>query len=236
MRDAAVRDRNELLLRHYPLARKIARRKYHELPKVLELDDLVSAAVMGLIEAIERFDPTRGIPFEAYAKYRVRGAIVDALRAADWTPRSVRRKYDRVEQTRRTLRDRLGRKPTRDEMAASMEITGEQYDRMVQDARIRKVLSLDAPATDDGSMLIELIPSVEDPARDWQHRETISVMIRECNGLPDPERRAISMYYFGEMKLKEVGTEMGVSESRVCQLCRQGINRLRKRMALRLAA
>ncbi|MBW2256031.1 MAG: FliA/WhiG family RNA polymerase sigma factor [Deltaproteobacteria bacterium] len=236
MRDAAVRERNELLLRHYKLARRIARQKYHQLPKVLELDDLISAAVLGLIEAIERFDPTRGIPFEAYAKYRVRGAVVDALRAADWTPRSVRRKRDRVEGTRRTLRERLGRKPTRDEMAGSMGLTGHQYDHMVQDARIRKVLSLDAPATDDGSMLIELVPSDEDPADDCQHREILSVMLRECSGLPDPERRAISMYYFSEMKLKEVGTEMGVSESRVCQLCRQGIERLRKRMALRLAA
>lgn len=237
MYEGGVQDRNGLLLRHYPLARRIACRMYADLPKSLDLDDVISAAVMGLFDAIDKFDESRGIPLESYAKYRIRGAIVDALRAADWTPRAVRRKHDRLDRTRRELRNRLGRAPSRDEMADAIGVTGDKLDKMVRDGHVRKVLSLDAPATEDGSMLVELVAGEgDDVVTTWEHHEMVEELKDELERLPDSERIALTLYYFHEMKLREVGGELGVSESRVCQLCKQGIARLRKRLHIRLAA
>ncbi|MBT3222915.1 MAG: sigma-70 family RNA polymerase sigma factor, partial [Proteobacteria bacterium] len=124
----------DLVLLYYPMVRAIACRIHRRLPKAVDVDDLIGAGVVGLIEALERFDPDRGIPFESYAKHRIRGAVVDALRAADWVPRSVRRKADLLDQTRQQLRDELGRRPTRNEMADALEIEPEKLDVLASKA------------------------------------------------------------------------------------------------------
>jgi len=157
---AVVRD--EMLNSHYPLARKIACRMYEELPKTLDVDDLIHEAVLGLIEAIDRFDAERGVPFQNYARYRIRGAVVDAVRGEDWMPQSVRRKGKRLERARRHLASRLGREPSREELAAQLGLDVEELHTLQDKAAVPQVLSLDAPATDDGSLLCELVPSADD--------------------------------------------------------------------------
>lgn len=223
--------RHEMMLKHYSLARTIACRIYQRLPKAVELDDLISAAVTGLLEAIDRYDADRAVPFETYAKHRIHGAVVDALRAADWVPRSVRRKADRIDTTRTALAEGLGRRPSRPEMAKALGLTLHKYDAMVTDSQIRQLLSLDAPVGDDNvTPLVESIAGDDDLMGRWQHAELKQAALEAVKRLPDRERTAVALYYLHEMSLKEVGKVLGVSESRACQLCSQAIKRLRFRL------
>jgi len=223
--------RNAIVERHYDLVRRIARQIHARLPQSVELDDLVSVGVVGLIESIARYNPSRGVPFDTYARHRIRGAILDALRAVDWVPHSVRRKAQAVEQARRALHRLHGRSPTEREMAARLEISLRSYRNLVRDAEIRQLLSLDAPAANDNpTPLVEQVPSpvdVEDETGDNQLRE---IVIDAIHQLPERESTAILLYYFRELPLKQVGKHLGVTESRACQLCSQGVKRLRRKI------
>lgn len=225
-------DRNQLVLRHYPMARAIACRIHQRLPKAVELDDLISAGVTGLLEAIDRYDPSRAVPFETYAKHRIHGAVVDALRSSDWVPRSVRRKADLVHRTRKQLNEQLGRSPTRAEMAQNCRVTVKKYDAIVKDSQIRSLLSLDAPMGDGNpTPLVEQVAGTnEDPTDRWVAEELRTAMLQALERLPEREKTALALYYLHEMSLKEVGGVLGVTESRACQLCGQGIKRLRQRL------
>lgn len=225
-------ERNVLVMRHYSMARAIACRIYQRLPKAVELDDLISAGVTGLMEAIDRYDESRGVPFETYAKHRIHGAVVDTLRAADWVPRSVRRKADLIHTTRTRLTEELGRTPTRKEMAKSCEVPVQKYDALVKDSEIRSLLSLDAPMGDGNpTPLVEQVAGANhDPRDKWMREELKTAMRTAMERLPEREKTAIALYYLHEMSLKEVGTVLGVTESRACQLCGQGLKRLRQRL------
>lgn len=231
-------EREQLILKHYPMARAIACRIYQRLPKAVELDDLISAGVTGLLEAIDRYDHTRKVPFETYAKHRIHGAVVDALRAADWVPRSVRRKSDLIHTTRNDLQERLGRTPTRKEMAKGCRVTVKKYDALVRDSQIRPLLSLDAPMGDGNpTPLVEQVAGdAEDPTGRWEGEELKQATLGALERLPEREKTALSLYYLHEMSLKEVGSVLGVTESRACQLCGQGIKRLRRRLRSHAAA
>lgn len=223
--------RNDLLLEHYELVRRIAYRLYHRLPKVMEAEDLVGAGVMGLFEAIERYEPDRGVPFESFAKHRIQGAIMDAMRGADWTPTSVRRKNDLLGKTRHELRHRLGREPSREEMSAHLDVAPDSYDALVTDSEIRTVMSLQAPAHDTGTAtLADVVHGDEDHERDLTAEEVRALVRDAAEILPERERMAIDLHYYHEMRLREVGEQLGVTESRACQLCKQAIGRLRKRL------
>jgi RNA polymerase sigma factor for flagellar operon FliA len=223
--------RQALILKHYPMARSIACRIYQRLPKAVDVDDLISAAVMGLIEAIDRYDVTRAVPFEPYAKHRIHGSVVDALRAADWVPRSVRRKADLLDTTRASQNRVHGRSPTRPEMATALNVSPEKYDGMVVDSEIRTLLSLDAPVgTDNPTPLIEQVAGSHNMMRRWQKEERKAATVNAIQGLPERERTAIALYYLHELSLKEVGAVLSVTESRACQLCSQGVKRLRTRL------
>ena len=152
--------REQAILEYYPLVRTIAGRLARRLPPNVDADELVNTGVLGLIDAIDRFDPTRGVPFKAYAEIRIQGAMVDSLRHDDFVPRSVRRKANRIEAARATLSRSLGRDATREEMAAELGTSVGGYEAMAADATIRKVLSFDAPTSedDDGQGLHELRP------------------------------------------------------------------------------
>ena len=227
----SIESRDELLLEHYELARRIAYRMYARLPQLLEVDDLVSAAVMGLFEAIDRYDDSRSVPFVAFAKHRIRGSIMDAIRAADWTPTSVRRKNDLLSRTHRDLINKLGRSPNRQELIDKLEVKPEAYDALVTDSEIRSVLPLDAPTYEGSDMtLASIIPGDADTLAALS-KEELRQMVQEArDSLPERERQAIDLHYYRDMKLKDVGRELGVTESRACQLCKQGIKRLRKRL------
>jgi RNA polymerase sigma factor for flagellar operon FliA len=217
-----------LVAEHYPLARAIARRTHARLPKGIDLDDLVSTAVMGLIEAVDRFDPSRGVSFKAYAKHRIQGAILDSLRATDWVPRAVRRRATSLENTRTLLADKLGRAPTMAEIATDLGTDLDGAHQLAANADTRPLLSLDAPIDEDGQLsLSDLVVDAGDPESATRDRELRKVAIAAIGRLPEREKVAIVLFYFHELSLKEVGSVLGVSESRACQLNAQGIGRLR---------
>ena len=229
---SAAPARDQLVMRHYPMVRAIACRIHARLPKAVELDDLISAGTTGLLEAIDRYDASRKVPFETYAKHRIHGAIVDTLRAADWVPRSVRRKADLVDSARKQLSESLGRTPTRKEMATVCHVSVKKFDAIVADSQIRSLLSLDAPMGDGNpTPLVEQVAGDhEDPTNEWVHEELRLAMHDALERLPEREKTALALYYLQEMSLKEVGSVLGVTESRACQLCGQGIKRLRTRL------
>ncbi len=219
-----------LVLEHYGMVEAVARQIYSRLPSSVQLDDLVSVGTLGLIESIDRFDPSRGVPFESFARHRVRGAILDALRAADWVPHSVRRKAQAIERTRRSLAQR-GRSTDEEQVAQALGLPVCRYRSMAQDAEIRQVLSLDAPAANGTSPLLDTVGGDEDLQGDTETAELRDMVREAVTNLPARERQAIELYYFRGLQLKDVGASLGVTESRACQLCGQGIKRLRKRLA-----
>lgn len=229
--------RNALVLQHYSLVQRIARQIHSRLPQSVELDDLVSVGVVGLIESIARYNPSRGVPFDTYARHRIRGAILDALRAVDWVPHSVRRKAQSIEHARRTLRTSHGRQPTEGEIAKRLGIELEDYRSLLRDSEIRQLLSLDAPAANDNpTPLIEQVASESNLEESTGELELRGLVLAAVGRLPDREATAITLYYFHELPLKEVGKHLGVTESRACQLCGQGVKRLRRKLGHIMAA
>ncbi len=230
--NAPVRDlekeRHDKALKHYSLVRSIAHRLHARLPRSVEVDDLIGAGMTGLMEAIDRYDETRSVPFEVFAKHRIQGAIVDMLRALDWVPRTVRRRAELINCTRDSLHRRLGRTPNRSEMAKAIEITPRDYDRMVRNSQVRTVLSLDTPThSENPTPLIDQLSDDSDMLEEWQHEELKSLVVDAIRRLPERERTAVRMYYLEECPLMEVGAALGVSESRASQLHRRGIERLK---------
>lgn len=224
----ATTDRERIILEHYPLVRAIAGRMVRRFPSNVDVDDLINIGTVGLIEALDRFDPSRGVPFRAYAEMRVRGAIVDALRASDWVPRSVRRKSMKLETARTRLRTHLGRDPDRAELARELEMSVEDLDDLVGGSAIRRLVSLDGPVDDEGGLTIGDQVGSDDPTIDdrWILRETTEEVQRAVTRLPEREQQVIILYYLRGMQLKEIGALLGVTESRVCQLCKQAVKRL----------
>ena len=211
--------RDTMILDHYPLVRTIACRMVRRFPSNVDVEELINVGVMGLIDAVDRFDPSRKVPFKAYAEIRIRGAIVDALRESDWVPRSVRRKYNRIELARTELRRQLGRSPSREEIAEVLGLSIDEYELMAEDARLRKLVSLDAPVDD------------EDVTQIFQREELRAEVLKAVRHLPKKERTAVSLYYLHDLILKEIGEVLGVTESRASQLCSQGVKRLRFRLS-----
>lgn len=222
-----------MILEHYPLVRIIAMRMVRRFPAHVEVDELVNIGTLGLIDAIDRFEVARGVPFKAYAEIRIRGAIVDALRDADWIPRSVRRKFARIDTARGTLRAKLGRDPTREEMAAALDIPPEEYDDLCGGAEIKRLVSLDAPIDEEGgATLVEHVADEEDPLLDrWIAEETRLQVVNMVHKLPEKERAVVQLYYQRGLNLKEIGDLLGVTESRVCQLRGQAVKRLQTRLS-----
>lgn len=229
----AAPTRHDWILEHYPLVRMIAHRLARRLPPSVEVEELVNAGVIGLIEAIDRFKADRGVPFKSYAEIRIQGAMLDALRDADWVPMSVRRRHNRMARTRQQLRRELGRDPSRAEMAEAMELDPAAYDEYYEAGRLRSLVSLDAPATGDGSSLLvdnladEEAASVEELIGS---RELCALVAHAVRCLPKKERIAVSLYYLRGLTLREIGEVMGVTESRACQLRGQGVKRLKFRL------
>lgn len=228
-------DRNQLILQFLPLVRTIAARVARRYPSTLEVEDLVNVGTIGLIEAIERYEPSRGVPLKPYAELRVRGAMVDAIRRTDWVPRDLRRRSQQVEEARRVLRRRLGREPDRQELAGALELGPEQLDSLLGAIAPRRVVSLDAPSTEDGRAT--LAETVADGAlvalERWIEGESMEALSEAIERLPEDERQVIVLYYESGMKYREIGAIMGICESRVCQLRAKALDRLKKRVSLK---
>lgn len=220
----AVEDRAQIVVQHVPLARSIARRMHRRLPPGVDLDDLVSAAVTGLLEAADRYDPSRSASFRTFASHRIRGAVVDALRGADWAPRTARRRVAGAAGARKALTERLGRAPTRDEVASELGITPDRLDRTDAElGRMQAPLSLESELDHEPA-------GGADPAMSVIDEQLRQRILDGLQALPERERTAIALVYLHELSLGEVGRVLGVSPSRVCQLCSRGLGRLREQL------
>ncbi len=230
-RHPAMRD--ELILNYMPLVRFVVSRLGIPTVSVLDQEDLVSFGVIGLINAIDRYDPSRGIRFEAFATARIRGAVIDQLRSINWLPRSAVKRIRQVEGALAMLEQQLGRSPTEQEVASVLDIPLARYRHMVQEANTT-IFSLDAPLNtlsteDDTISVAELLEDVQSPgpAERLEQQEMLMMLNHVINQLPPRERRLLSLYYQKEMTMKEISNVLHVSESRVCQLHMQAISRLR---------
>ena len=229
--------RNELVMQYLPMVRRIVGRIYRDIPGGIGREDLVHVGVIGLIEAIDRFDAGRGVAFESFAKHRVRGAILDYMRSTTWAPRGSRRRSRELSAAHEHLAAELGRAPSTAELAEVLGVTVDRVDRTRREDERRTVLSLSAPLTIDGFSLEDVVAGEDDPEANAAHNDLAERVRAACEDLPVVEADAIRLRYLADLKLREVGAELGVSESRVCQLCKAGIERLRREVVdQRLAA
>jgi RNA polymerase sigma factor for flagellar operon FliA len=225
-------ERDQTIVTHQRLVRIIAGRIARQFACHVDIDELVSVGMLGLIEAVDRFEPARGVPFRAFAEIRIRGAIVDAIRQRDWVPRVVRQRYALIDRTRAQLRQRLGRDATRDEMACALHLTPQAYDDLVGASVVHRLVPLDAPAdASDSRSLAELVTDDRPSATDcWIDREREEALVRAIERLPHNEREVIELYYQQGLRYAEIGRRMGVCESRVSQLRGQAIGRIQKQL------
>ena len=228
--------RDELIIAYMPLVRGVVSRLCIPSTSMLDQDDLVSYGVIGLINAIDRYDPSRGIRFETFAVARIRGAVIDQLRALNWLPRSAVTRVRQVEGALAELEQRLGRPAKEEEVAAELHISTDRYRHMLQEASTT-LLSLDAPVgslpqDESVTSLADLLEDVgtPGPAEQVEQQEQIAFLGRVMDALPPRERLLLSLYYQEELTMKEISEMMQVSESRICQLHMQAILRLRASM------
>lgn len=220
-----------LVERYGVLVKRIAHHLMGRLPASVQLDDLVQAGVIGLLEAGRNYDAGKGASFETYAGIRIRGAMIDEVRRGDWAPRSVHRNARRVQQATQAVESREGRDALDFEIARELGVDLDEYYGMAQDSLGSRLFSLDELGTDEDSRGVEVIaadgPGPEEQVHSGAFRNSLANAIRE---LPDRERLVLSLYYDDELNLKEIGLVLGVSESRVCQIHSQAAGRLRKRL------
>src|SRR5271170_6348371 len=228
--------RNTLIERFLPLVRYNAERVWAKLPDGVDLNDLISAGVFGLMDAIEAFDLDRGVKFETYCVPRIRGAMLDELRTMDWVPRLVRSKATRLEEARKELEARHGRPPTDVELATQLGLPIEEFDKMAMDANAVGLISLNKKWYETDSYKdvreIDILEDKkgEDPTRRLQRKDLMRMVTK---GLSRNERLIIILYYYEELTMKEIGATLDLSESRVSQMHSSIIQRLQSQLASR---
>lgn len=229
-------DRDAAIKQYAPLVKYVVGRLAIGLPAILDYEDILSYGTIGLIEALDRYDGSKGVKFETYAISRIRGSIIDALRALDRLPRSVRQKAKKLDQVTQAFTLEHGREPTDEETAAAMGITIEQYNTMLVDCSWVTVSLdglLDRDTNDDGAAPTELPadPNEEDFTQRLEKRQMLDALTGAVKGLPEREWLIVSLYYRDEMTMKEIAQILEISESRVCQLHGRALGRLRARLA-----
>jgi RNA polymerase sigma factor FliA len=228
-------EREKLLLEHLPQVKYIARRIHDRLPAQVPLDDLIHAGVVGLIDAVEKFDPGKNVQLRSYAKFRIRGAILDSLREMDWSPRHLRRQARRIEEAHRELKLRLGRAATEPELAKELGMKLEDFQHLLGELRGLDLGSLQAESIDPQSEeeVISYRPggTDKDPFFLCLHGEIRSHIATALDDLDERERQVVTLYYLEELTMKEVGAVLGVGESRVSQIHSAAIVRLRARLS-----
>jgi len=234
-RDQALRDR--LILTYAPLVKYVAGRLGSGLPAHVDEGDLVSYGLLGLIAAIERYDPDRDVKFETYAIARIKGSILDELRAMDWVPRSVRSRAREIERAMSELEAKLGRAPTDEEIASKVGISKDELEESLTDIGRSSIAALDELWTISGSGgdQIALIDTIEDttlpePQSAFAHTEMREAVADAISRLPEREKLVITLYYYEDLTLREIGEVLGVTESRVSQLHTKAILRLKARL------
>ena len=216
-----------------PLVKKLAYHLVARLPASVEVDDLIQAGLIGLMDAARNFDSNAGVQFETYATQRIRGAMIDELREADWLPRHLRRSTREIENVLSKLEHKLGRQPSEGEMADAMNLPLPEYQSLLADCRGHQLIYYDDHESDDDerSPLDSMAADhLADPYRELDERNFRKVLIEGIEQLPEREKLAMALYYEQNLNLKEIGAVMNVSESRVCQLHSQAVARLRVKL------
>lgn len=225
----AGRDTQYYLKQYAPLVKRIAHHMMAKLPASVEIDDIIQTGMLGLLDAVNRYEESLGAQFETYAAQRIRGAILDGLRQADWLPRSFRRDLRRIEGAIAKLEQRLSRAPSEQEVALELGIPLDEYQQMLQDARGYQLISFEDFNHADGSDFLER--HCEDgganPLEALLDRKLRERLVKAIAGLPEREKVVMGLYYEEELNFREIGETLGVSESRICQLHSQAIARLR---------
>ncbi|MCB1042233.1 MAG: FliA/WhiG family RNA polymerase sigma factor [Acidobacteria bacterium] len=237
--DISICSRDEVIESYLPLVRYLAQHISHKLPAHVDLEDLVHAGVLGLIDAVDKFDAERGIKFRTYADFRIRGAILDSLRSLDWVPRSIRKQKKIIDQTCARLEQRYGRQVTEDEICHELDIDIQEYYRLtditknVNQSRFIEVSNSDIIGGEDGDTGLAFVvdEKAADPFEVYKNQETIENIAEALKRLPEKEQQVVSMYYFDELTMKEIGMVMKITESRVSQLHTKAMNRLRATMS-----
>jgi len=228
-------DRERLLMEQLPQVRYIARRIHERLPRHVPFEDLVHAGVIGLIDALHKFDASKHVQFGSYAKFRIRGAILDSLREMDWGPRDLRRKARQLEEAHNRLRSELGRTPSEQELAAALNLELHELQLLLGEIDGLEVGSLKVQSPRDGKEedLCEYLPNdpEDTPLLVCMRSEMKELLTQAIAELPEKERQVLSLYYFEELTMKEVGAVLGVGESRVSQIHSMAVIRLRARLA-----
>jgi RNA polymerase sigma factor for flagellar operon FliA len=222
---------DHLLLEQLPQVKYIARRIHERLPQHVPFDDLLHAGIVGLIDAMHKFDATKNVRFASYAKFRIRGAILDSLRDMDWSPRDLRRKARRLETAMQRIQTELGRSASEPELATAMGMNLEEFQHMLDEIRGLEVGSLQIESLEDGreTDLGETIPGPpeQDPLSLCMKSERRQMLAEAIAELPEREQQVLALYYQEELTMKEVGAVLGVGESRVSQIHSVAVARLR---------
>lgn len=225
------KDREVLILEHLSTVRMVAHQVHSRLPRHMDLDDLISAGLVGLIDAASKFDQTRQVQFKSYAQFRIRGAMLDSLRGLDWSPRELRRRGRAMAEAIRSLSSKLGRAPSDAEIACELGMDIFTYQHMLGELKGLQLGSLNAERSDDsGDEELDFLPAPEgeSPLSLCLEGETREQLAAALESLPEKERLVLTLYYFEELTMKEIGLTLGVVESRVSQIRTSALGRLRK--------
>lgn len=223
-------EQERVLLEHLPTVRYLARRIHERLPQHIDIEDLVSAGIVGLMDAFSKFDPEKKVQFRSYAQFRIRGAILDSLRTLDWSPRELRRKGRAVEEAMRAVTARIGRAPSEPEVAAEMGLSLDDYQLLLGDLKGLEIGTLHAERNEDsGEEELAYVPGrpEEDPLFCCLRGELEGRLGTAISNLPDRERLVMTLYYYEEMTMREIGLALGVVESRVSQMHASAVAHLR---------
>jgi len=219
----------ELVEKHLPLVKTVVGRLAMTLPPHVDGDDLYSAGLAGLLSAVRQYDPEAGTAFETYARLRIRGAVLDELRRMDWVPRSVHSKARRVQAVMQEIEQRKGRVATEEEMAAALKISVTEYNEWIEEIRPATFVCLDAGFNnsefDDSVSQYESLadPRQENPMDGAFRREVAKLIVERLNQLPEMQRKVLALYYFEDLRLREIAEAFGLTESRICQIHAQAI-------------
>ena len=230
------RDGEDLILKYGPIIKFIANRVAIRLPSHIDVDDMFNTGVLGLMDAVEKFDPERGVKFETYAEFRIKGAMLDELRALDWVPRSVRNIATCLEKNKAEAEKKLGRPANDEELAAAMDIETDQLHEFVSRVGSLSLISMDMTGrsndNDSKRSLLDFLADGEDktPLEILKLGELRDILANHIELLSEREKQVISLYYYDEMNMKEIGTVLDLTESRVSQIHTKAIMRLKRKL------
>lgn len=225
-------DRDQLVVQFAPLVKRLAYHLMNRLPASVQVDDVIQNGMLGLIDAINRFESGHGAQFETYAVQRIRGAMLDGLRENDWLPRSLRRDMRRIESAIQSLEHQNGRPPTEGELAEALDMPLPDYQKMLHDARGHQLFYFEDFTDGEGGDYLERHAGddANDPLKVLNDKRLHDTLSKAVGDLPEREQMVMALYYEEELNLREIGEVLGVTESRVCQLHSQAVSRLRARI------